>query len=243
MPHVNQQDPTAPGRATTPSEVAKAIQELIIDADLQTGDKLPSQAELAERLKVGTRSVREAIKILEARGMVDTHQGKGVFIKNNSLDFFLEVLNDSLVFDVYKDNKLLLQLTHVRQLIESNVIHELAAYPRPEMLKSLIEILDNMEQCLPDQDIERYNMLDVKFHVTLVNACGNEILATLYRNLTSLFIKSVAQTGHLQGSLEKSLADHRRILEALIARDPARARELMEGHLSNTEKTLSEMME
>jgi len=232
-----------PKKATTPNEVAKAVQKIIIDNNLKEGDKLPSQAELSTRLKVGTRSVREAIKILEARGMVYTHQGKGVFVKNNNLDFFLEMLNDSLVFDVYKDKKLLLQLTHVRQMIETNVIRELAEYPKPEMLKNLIDILDSMEQCLPEQEIKRYNMLDVKFHVTLVGACGNDILVTLYRNLTSLLIKSVVQTGDMEGSLEQSLTDHRRILEAIIARDPDRAKELMEQHLSKTWERLNDVME
>lgn len=234
---------TEPKKPSISKETATAIQKIIIDTDLQHGDKLPSQAELAARLGVGSRSVREAIKTLEARGIVETHQGKGVFVKNNSLDFFLEVLNDSLVFDVYKDNKLLLQLTYVRRLIETNVIHDLAGRPRPEMLKDLIEILDGMERCLPGQDIERYNMLDVKFHVTLVGAIGNEILVTLYHNLASLLIKSVVRTGNIAGSLEQSLVDHRRILEALIARDPERARELMDKHLSKTQHSLREMLE
>jgi GntR family transcriptional repressor for pyruvate dehydrogenase complex len=234
---------TEPKKPTISKETATAIQKIIVDTDLQPGDKLPSQAELASRLGVGSRSVREAIKTLEARGIVETHQGKGVFVKNNSLDFFLEVLNDSLVFDVYKDSKLLLQLTYVRRLIETNVIHDLAERPRMEMLKDLIEILDGMERCLPGQDLERYNMLDVKFHVTLVGAIGNDILVTLYHNLASLLIKSVVRTGNIAGSLEQSLVDHRRILEALIARDPERARKLMDRHLSKTQNSLREMLE
>lgn len=234
---------TEPKKPTISKETATAIQKIIVDTDLQPGDKLPSQAELASRLGVGSRSVREAIKTLEARGIVETHQGKGVFVKNNSLDFFLEVLNDSLVFDVYKDSKLLLQLTYVRRLIETNVIHDLAERPRTEMLKDLIEILDGMERCLPGQDLERYNMLDVKFHVTLVAAIGNDILVTLYHNLASLLIKSVVRTGNIAGSLEQSLVDHRRILEALIARDPERARKLMDRHLSKTQNSLLEMLE
>ena len=230
-------------KATISAEVAEAIQKIMIDADLQPGDKLPSQAELAERFGAGSRSIREAIKILEARGMVDTRQGKGVFVKSNSLDFFLEILNDSLVFDIYRDRKLLHELTYVRRMIESNVIHDLAERPEPEMLKKLIEILDRMERCLAEQDTEQYNLLDVKFHVTLIGGCGNDILATLYRNLAGLLIKSVVKTGDMEGSLEQSLVDHRRILEALIARDPARAKELMERHLSKTQERLHAVLE
>jgi GntR family transcriptional repressor for pyruvate dehydrogenase complex len=230
-------------KATIPAEVAEAIQKIIIDAALQPGDKLPSQSELVARLGAGTRSIREAIKILEARGMVETHQGKGVFVKNSGLDFFLEVLNDSLVFDVYRDKKRLLQLTHVRWMIESNVIHDLAERPDPEMLKKLVDIVDRMADCREPQDIEQYNVLDAKFHVTLIEACGNDILITLYRNLAGLLIKSVVKTGYMRGSLEQSLNDHRRILEALVARDPDRAKELMERHLSKTRQRLAEVLE
>jgi GntR family transcriptional repressor for pyruvate dehydrogenase complex len=225
------------------SEAAEAIQKIIIDRNLEAGDKLPSQAQLAQILGAGARAIREAVKILEARGIVETHQGKGVFVKSNNLDFFLEILNDSLAFDVYRDKRLLSQLTYVRRMIESNVIHDLAEHPGPQMLKELIEVIDRMEVCAADRDIEEYNMLDVKFHVTLIGACGNEILVTLYRNVASLLIKSVVRTGYTAGSLEQSLLDHRRILEALIARDPDRAKDLMERHLTKTLERLREARE
>ena len=229
-------------RPTISAEAAEALQRIIIDMELQPGDKLPSQAELGARLGVGSRSIREAIKTLEARGLVETHQGKGVFVKNATLDFFLEVLNDSLVFDLYRDKKRLLELTQLRWMIESNVIHDLAEHPDPEMLKKLVDIVDKMAECEEPRDIEPYNILDAKFHVTLIEACGNDIVITLYRHLAGLLIKSVAETGYIKGSLHQSLNDHRRILEALVARDPDRAKELMERHLSKTRETLGELL-
>jgi GntR family transcriptional repressor for pyruvate dehydrogenase complex len=229
-------------RPTISAEAAEALQRIIIDMELQPGDKLPSQAELGARLGVGSRSIREAIKTLEARGLVETHQGKGVFVKNATLDFFLEVLNDSLVFDLYRDKKRLLELTQLRWMIESNVIHDLAEHPDPEMLKKLVDIVDKMARCEEPRDIEPYNMLDAKFHVTLIEACGNDILITLYRNLAVLLIKSVVKTGYMKGSLQQSLTDHRQILEALVARDPGRAKELMERHLSTTRERLARVL-
>jgi GntR family transcriptional regulator, transcriptional repressor for pyruvate dehydrogenase complex len=230
-------------KASTATEAAEQIQKIIIDTDLQPGDRLPSQSELAERLGAGTRSIREAIKILEARGMLETHQGKGVFVKNNSLDFFLEILNDSLTFDLYRDNKILLQLTYVRRMIQSNVIYDLAEKPDPELLKTLVQILHEMEACLPDRQVEAYNVLDAKFHIALIAASGNDILVTLYRHLTSPLMKSIEKTGYIPGSLELSIADHRHILEALIARDAERAKELMYKHLSKTLHSLEELID
>lgn len=230
-------------KVSNATEAAERIQKIIIDTDLQPGDRLPSQSELAQNLGAGTRSVREALKILEARGIVETHHGKGVFIKHGSLDFFLEILNDSFAFDLYRDNKILYQLTYVRRMIQSCVVYDLAESPDPETLKELVGILHDMEECVPTQDIDRYNKLDARFHVTLIERCGNDILITLYRHLSSLLMKSIEKTGYMVGSLEESLVDHRKILEALVARDSERSRDLMYAHLTKTEERLRELGE
>jgi len=79
-------------------EVTHALENIIIENDLAPGDKLPSQSELSTKLQVGTRSIREAIRTLESRGMVETRQGKGVFVKENNMDYFLDTLMGSFVF-------------------------------------------------------------------------------------------------------------------------------------------------
>ena len=79
-------------------EVTHALENIIIENNLSPGDKLPSQAELSDKLQVGTRSIREAIRTLESRGMVETRQGKGVFVKEINMDYFIETLMGSFVF-------------------------------------------------------------------------------------------------------------------------------------------------
>jgi GntR family transcriptional repressor for pyruvate dehydrogenase complex len=234
---------TKPEKVTNAARVAKHIQRFVIDANLQPGDRLPSQSELAEKLDSGTRSVREAIKILEARGILETHHGKGVFLKEGGLDFFLEMLNDSFSFNLYRDSKILSQLTSVRRMIQSSVVYDIAEHPNPETLKDLVGILHEMDECVPGQDIDRYNKLDAKFHFTLIERCGNDILITLYRNLSSLLIRSIEKTGYMVGSLDQSLVDHRKIVEALIARDPERSRDTMYRHLTRTQERLKELEE
>ena len=234
---------TKPKKITNATEVAKRIQKIVIDNNLQPGDRLPSQSELTEKLGSGSRSVREAIKILEARGILETHHGKGVFLKEGGLDFFLEMLNDSFSFDLYRDNRILRQLTSVRRMIQSSVVYDIAEHPDPETLKDLIGILHEMEECVAHKDVDRYNKLDAKFHVTLIERCGNDILITLYRHLTSLLIKSIEKTGYMVGSLDQSLVDHRKIMEALIARDPERSRDMMYQHLTKTQERLKELEE
>ncbi|UCF96200.1 MAG: FadR family transcriptional regulator [Spirochaetaceae bacterium] len=230
-------------RTRVPEEVALAIEKIIIDNNLQPGDRLPSQMELSRTLNVGTRSVREAIKTLEARGLIETHQGKGIYIKSNNLDYFLEVLNDSLIFDIYKDRDLLLELTDVRKMIETNVIYEVARKPGKELLQMLLEIFDNMEKAFEaGQNVAAYNLLDVKFHKTIIGASGNKIIITLYKYLSNLLKKSVTETGYMEGSLEEGFQDHRLIIEALVGRNPQRAKELMEKHILSTREKLQSLL-
>ena len=226
-----------------PEEVARAIEKIIIDNNLQPGDRLPSQMELSKTLNVGTRSIREAIKTLETRGLIETHQGKGIYIKSNNLDYFLEVLNDSLIFDIYKDEGLLLELTDVRKMIETNVIYEVAQKPGKELLQQLIEIFDGMEKIIEaGEDVAEYNLLDVKFHKTIIGASGNKIIITLYKYLSNLLKRSVTETGYMEGSLEQGFQDHRLLIEALVSRDPQRAKELMEKHIQSTRGKLQRLL-
>ena len=227
------------GKEKLPVEVARAIERIIIDNNLQPGDRLPSQVELSQSLNVGTRSVREALKTLETRGLIETHQGKGIYIKNNNLDFFLSVLNDSLIFDISKDRNLLLELTDVRKMIETNVVYEVAKKPDKELLQTLIEIFDSMEQSIEGEPhVEEYNRLDIKFHKMIIGASGNKIIITLYKYLSNLLKRSVRQTGYMEGSLLEGFEDHRRLIEALVARDPEKAKKLMENHIQSTREKL-----
>jgi GntR family transcriptional repressor for pyruvate dehydrogenase complex len=226
-----------------PEEVARTIERIIIDNDLQPGDRLPSQMELSRTLNVGTRSIREAVKTLETRGLIETHHGKGIFIKSNNLDYFLEVLNDSLIFDIHRDETLLLELTDVRKMIESNVIYDVARKPGKELLQSLIEIFDSMEKVMVTREVEAYNLLDVKFHQTIIGASGNKILITLYKYLSNMLKKSVDETGFMEGSLQEGFEDHRRMLEALVSRDPDRAKALMERHILSTREKLQKLLQ
>jgi GntR family transcriptional repressor for pyruvate dehydrogenase complex len=229
-------------RRRSRAEVIEGIRQIIVDNDLQPGDRLPSLSELSRRLQAGSRSVREAVTTLEARGLLETHQGKGVFLKSTNLEFFLEVLNDSLSFDLSRDRTRLLELTDVRRMIESQVIHDLAERPAPAVLKELVDILDCMEERAAAHAVDDYNLLDMRFHQTIVAGSGNEILITLYRYLAGLLRRSIVRTGYMQGSLEQSLGDHRQLLEALIGRDPERARATMRRHLLKTRQRLQELI-
>ncbi len=215
-------------------EVVQALESIIVENDLQPGDKLPSQAELSEKLQVGTRSIREAFRTLESRGLVETKQGKGVFVKETNLDYFLETLMDSFVFHFPSTKDLLVDLTKTRRIIESQAIFEIAADPPRGFLPRFAELVEKLDGKADEKDIDSYNVLDFELHNLIVTATGNKILITLYKHLHSLMMQSFSKTGYVRGSLTTSVEDHHKMLEALVTRDADQAKIIMEKHISLT---------
>ncbi len=215
-------------------EVTEALEHIIIDNDLKAGDKLPSQAEISEKLQVGTRSVREAIRSLESRGMVETIQGKGVFIKETNLDSFLETLMSSVVFLFHEQKDLIMDLTHTRRIIESQAIYDIAKITPKGFITRFAEIIEELDIKAAEKDMEAYNLLDFELHKAIIDATNNKILVSLYKHLTSLLIRTFSKTGYAQGSLETSIEDHHAMLEAILSHDADSAKSVMENHIDMT---------
>ncbi len=201
---------------------------------MQPGDKLPSQADLSKDLEVGTRSIREAIKILESRGMLETRPGKGVFVKSNNLDFFMESLMGSILFKVQDQMDLMKDLTKIRLVVESHALYDLAASQDPEYVSKFAELVDRLDSLGEKKDIDTYNALDYELHKLIIESTGNKILIIFYSYLSELQMSAFKKAGYVQGSLAESMADHHGMLDAIIEHDPEKARYIIEKHLKST---------
>ncbi len=222
-------------------EVTHAIENIIIENSLSPGDKLPSQAELSEQLQVGTRSIREAIRTLESRGMVETVQGKGVFVKENNIDYFMETLMGSFVFHFPEQKDLMVDLTNTRRIIESQSIYDVALNPPKGFISLFSRIVEELDEKAAQKNIDAYNLLDMELHRSIIDATNNKILISLYKYLTDLLIRSFNKTGQVRGSLETSIRDHHQMLQAITARDGQMAKEIMESHIGMTLEKLKEI--
>jgi len=222
-------------------EVTHALESIIIENNMSPGEKLPSQSELSEKFKVGTRSIREAIRTLESRGIVETRQGKGVFVKENNMDYFLETLMESFVFNFPEQKDLLVDLTNTRRIIESQSIYDVAINPPRGFVSLFARIVDDLSVKAEENDIDAYNLLDVELHRSIIEATGNQIIISLYKYLTELLVRSFSKTGSVQGSLETSMSDHRKMLEAIAAHNGQAAKEAMEKHIGMTLKKVEKL--
>ncbi len=220
--------------------VTQALENIIVDNNLSPGDKLPSQAELSQKLQVGTRAIREAVRSLESRGLVETKQGKGVFVKAKNMDYFIETLINSSIFHFSNQTNLLIDLTKTRRIIESQAIYDIALNPPKGFVAHFARLLDRLDE-EAERNLDAYNLLDMELHKSIIEATGNKILISLYKHLTSLLIRSFSKTGYIQGSLETSIRDHKKMLEALVSQNPVLAKQTMEQHIGLTLNKIKKM--
>ncbi|MQR95297.1 FadR family transcriptional regulator [Fictibacillus phosphorivorans] len=157
-------------------EILKQIKAIIVEDGLQAGDKLPSERELSDRLKVGRSSVREALRSLELLGLIETRRGEGTFIREATGHRLVEVLASFIL----NDNKARHDLQETRHIVIKDCVE--LAVRRAESstilrLTHLIEQMDTNEQ-------EQVHNACKQFEKVVIQACGNHLLYRLYVELT-----------------------------------------------------------
>lgn len=207
---------------TKSAQIARQIEEMILNKVYLAGEPLPSQQDLARDFNASSRSIREAFKQLEAKGLVEISQGRRATVKSNNLDQFVASLSSSLISNHTTDKKLLLDLMQVRTTVEVSAARELS---RSEQRSILVRSLDNlttkMEQLLPrlqageQEALSQWNSHDFNFHKTLIDSNENVILSAIYENLSPLLYTSMDRITNTYAELEKSTREHRYLVEAL----------------------------
>ena len=210
--------------------VAHRLLEMVKTGILKSGDQLPPERELAVSLNVSRPSVREAIRGLSILGVVRTRQGGGAYI--SELD--AESLLGPIQFFLSLEDMNIRELYDARSLIESDVARRAAEHITDEELQQLQQLLDEQKTI---DDALAFRMSDFAFHETIWKAACNAFLKRIGESLNVLgleFRKRASETG---GVLEQSVRDHKRLLEALKARDPDAAAAAAACHMRNVYKS------
>lgn len=218
--------------AVTDEAIAK-IKEMIVSGELSPGSRLPPEKELAERLGLSRSSMREAVKALEVIRVLDVRRGDGTYVTSLEPRLLLEAV--SFVVDLH-DDRSLLEIFAVRRILESHatgLAAQLVTDEDVEMLRAEIESVS------PDTDIEELVSHDTRFHTAIAGLAGNDYLASLLDSLTSQTVRARLWRGLTQaGAAERTLAEHRAILDAIADRDFELATALSSVHIAGIEKWL-----
>lgn len=222
-------------------EIGFSLQERILKGEFKVGDRLPPERDIAEEMEVSRSVVREAIIMLELRGLVEVRKGSGVYVINiPSLE------NQTIQAQMPRSSSDIgpFELLQARQVIES----EIAGFAARHVTKSDIQRLRdalNSEKHNLDNGIEDYDS-DELFHLIIAEASQNSVLADIANDLWLRRHES-SMWRQLHSRITNNdyrkawLSDHERILVALQKRDPEGARKAMWEHLENVKQVLFEL--
>ncbi len=206
------------------------LKSYILQNRLQPGDKLPTEEMLAERLGVSRTAVREALRSLQALGLVEARQGFGRVV----CDFNFQAILNNLSYGLAFQNRNILQVTEIRKALDSFFIEQAIANLSEADIAELAGAVARMaERSAQGLDISEE---DHRFHALLYRAAGNPLAEQLFEIAWAVRLHAIDQDRVLKETPPGTAHEHAAILEAIRARDAARARELILAHHQNVER-------
>jgi GntR family transcriptional regulator, transcriptional repressor for pyruvate dehydrogenase complex len=219
---------------TLTCRVTEEVERLILDDLLRPGDKLPAERDLALRFQVSRTVIREAIRSLAARGLVEVRQGKGTTVSAPSVESLSQPL--ALLLRTNQrdlDHKKVLEVRRVLEI-------EIAGIAAERRTSSDLDLLEHILEDRSGTKFSREEFVewDVEFHSALARATQNELFSLLLGSVATV-MRRVREIGFdVPGTPERAYAFHRRILDQVTAGHAARARRAMQEHLAESEETI-----
>lgn len=210
-------------------EVAQQIERLILKK-LRPGDKLPSERELAEMLKVSRSSIRDAIRGLELRGLVEPRQGAGTIVRETAV----EPLANPFASPLKRRKEMVSELLDFRKMLEPPLAARAATHASADEISEMEEILQRQET--KHSQGEPAVAEDAEFHYSVALASGNSVVLKVLDIIMDLLRDTRERSLQVEGRPQKSLAGHRRILAAIKRHDAEGAKSAMRRHIEDVEE-------
>ncbi len=223
--------PTIEKRKVT-EEIADRIIEFILQGKLKPLDKLPAEREMAAMLGVSRPSLREALKALATRNIIEIRRGAGAFVTSLEPKLLLEPL--AFVFALNDASSE--HLFEARKVLEGELAALAAQRISQEELAHLRECVRRVEQGLDDPT--SYAQADLDLHNSIMVAARNPMLERMMMSVSDLTWASRQHTVNLPGVRLHSPKDHRAIVDALAERNPEKSRQMMLRHLDKIKQAL-----
>lgn len=207
-----------------------AIKQMVVDGQLRPGDRLPTEKELSETIGVSRNSLREAVKALSVIRVLDVRQGDGTYVTSLAPEELLESL--AFVLDLHQDSSSV-EILEIRRLLEPVAVEQACPHLSEEDFAALEQTMADLDA---SSDVNALVDADIAFHRLINHRCPNTYLRTLLDSLASSSARARVWRGLTESaSAERTLAEHRRILEALRAGDGDLARAYSAAHVAGVE--------
>ena len=205
---------------------------MVISGGFGPGDRLPPERELCERLGVSRTVVREALNLVEARGLVSIEHGRGAVVSGGEP----RAVRDTLGLLLRVQPKTLWELLEMRGILEVEVAGLAAERGGTEDVEAMRVQLGRMRGSIDAP--EGYVDADVEFHASLARAARNGVLLTMLEPVVDLLRASRQVSAARPGNARRALGEHEKILSAVESGDAEGARREMRGHLANTARDI-----
>ena len=220
-------------QARASGEIVSQIERKIFDGDLKTGDRLESERELAERFGVSRITVRDALRVLEARGLVQVKVGAsgGAFVSETNVDQVAESISTMILLR----RMTLSGVAEARTVVETATCELAAERADAAALKRIEQTVEKGRSVVREQAPHTEASMD--FHVAVADAAKNELLAATVAAYRDLLVQTLHDMRDVRSAKATQKA-HEEILDAIRSHDPEAARKLMLEHLRDFEKRL-----
>lgn len=209
-------------------QIVQQIEASIVKGDLKPGDQLPAERDLAQRFGVSRTAVREAVKALREKGLVEAYSGRGTFITDGTTQAVRQSLDLMVKIGQPEGST---HLAEVRAILEPEIAALAAVRIQDAELATMRDAVAAMDRA-GAKDPELYIEADLDFHLALAEGAANPLILSLLDSIVALLREQRLRIFRVPGGPERGQIHHKRILDAVERRDAEKAREAMRAHLS-----------
>ena len=221
------------GRASLGSDIAQALQKRIRDGTFKPGDVLPGQRELALQFGASLASVREAVSILSAVGLLEARAGKGTIVRS--------VGDAAPPFEgwlgVIGSGQEAAELVEARKLLEQHSVQQAALKASSEDAAKLYGLLAIMHKAVRDRDAAAYAESDIEFHIGIAEIAGNRVIVRLMKSMhTALYqlFREGVRRAFADDRIGEHFEMHRELTQAIVSNNAVSALEVLTNMLDGS---------
>ncbi len=207
-------------------QIVQQIEDAILTGALKPGNQLPAERELAQQFGVSRTALREAVKALREKGLVEAYSGRGTFVTNGTSQATRQSL-DRMIKIAQPEGSA--SLVEVREILEPEIAALAARRAEEQHLATMREAVAVMDRARRDPDA--FIEADLDFHLSLAEAAANPLILSLIDSIVGVLREQRMRIFQVDGGPERGQFHHKRILEAIEQRDPEKARDAMRAHL------------
>ncbi len=207
-------------------QIVQQIEESVLNGSLKPGDQLPAERELAQRLGVSRTAVREAVKALHEKGLVEAYSGRGTFVTDGTSQAARQSFDLMVKIGQQEGAP---HLAELRLILEPGIAALAAVRVKEDDLAAMREAVAVMDRA--QDDPEAYIEADLDFHLALAETVANPLILSLIDSIVGLLREQRIKIFNVEGGPQRGQVHHKRILDAMERRDAEMARTAMRAHL------------